>query len=174
VRISTIANMPAGSLGLAAYPEQNSACVGRAFESGINFFFFYSPGQKHFVKSLQRLVATHRNELIVASGSGSRTTSGLRAARHRIASIVGVEVLDIFFAEYINPNDHPAAIFDSGGVLDELQNWKAEGSIRYVGTSCHDRKPAKRLAEDPRVDLLMHRFNMAHHHRVESGGGAVV
>jgi aryl-alcohol dehydrogenase-like predicted oxidoreductase len=41
------------------------------------------------------------------------------------------------------------------------RKWKADGLIRYVGASCHDRALAKRLAEDPRVEILMHRFNMA-------------
>src|SRR5262249_39235212 len=34
--------------------------------------------------------------------------------------------------------------------------------IRYAGATTHDRQLARRLAEDPRVDVLMHRFNMAH------------
>jgi aryl-alcohol dehydrogenase-like predicted oxidoreductase len=46
--------------------------------------------------------------------------------------------------------------------LDELQQWKASGSIRFVGASAHDRQLANRLAKDSRVDVLMHRFNMAH------------
>ena len=69
--------------------------------------------------------------------------------------------MDIFFAEYINPGDDVKAIFGDGGVLDELQKWKADGVIRYVGATAHDRQLARRLAEDSRVDVLMHRFNMA-------------
>jgi aryl-alcohol dehydrogenase-like predicted oxidoreductase len=48
------------------------------------------------------------------------------------------------------------------GILDQLQQWKAEGQIRCVGASAHDRPLSKRLADDPRVDVLMQRFNMAH------------
>jgi aryl-alcohol dehydrogenase-like predicted oxidoreductase len=161
-RISSINGTYASSLGLAAYPDQDPKCVQRAFECGINYFFFYSPGSKLFTKALKRLAKEHRDEIILASGSGSRTASGLRAARRKITTVVGVEVLDIFFAEYIHPGDSTTSVFGSGGVLDELQKWKADGLIRYVGASCHDRKLAKQLAEDPRVEILMHRFNMAH------------
>jgi aryl-alcohol dehydrogenase-like predicted oxidoreductase len=159
-RISAISGTPVSSLGLAAYSDQDPNCVARAFEAGINFFFFYSP--KLFIKALKPLIDEHRDEIILAGGSGSRTPSGLRTARKKIATLAGVEVLDIFFAEYIHPGDNTAAVFGSGGVLDELQKWKADGLIRYVGASCHDRSLAKRLAEDPRVEILMHRFNMAH------------
>jgi len=34
--------------------------------------------------------------------------------------------------------------------------------VRFVGATAHDRSLARRLAVDPRVDVLMHRFNMAH------------
>jgi aryl-alcohol dehydrogenase-like predicted oxidoreductase len=34
--------------------------------------------------------------------------------------------------------------------------------VRFIGATAHDRSLAGRLAADPRVDVLMHRFNMAH------------
>jgi aryl-alcohol dehydrogenase-like predicted oxidoreductase len=86
----------------------------------------------------------------------------MQTARRKIFSAVGIEMIDIFFAEYIHPGDHASTVFGKGGVLDELQRWKADGKIRFVGATTHDRSLARRLAEDLRVDILMHRFNMAH------------
>src|SRR3954454_1547313 len=100
-RISSINGTFASSLGLAAYPDQDPDCVSRAFESGINFFFFYSPGSKAFIKALKPLIKENRDEIILACGSGSRTAGRLRTARRKIVTIADVEVLDIFFAEYI-------------------------------------------------------------------------
>ena len=160
--ITTLCGTPASLLGLAAHPAQNPQCIWRAFESGINFFFFYSPGHRLFVEGLKSLVRQRRGEMILASGSGSRSNKGLRAARQKILSAVGIESIDIFFAEYINPSDNVDAVFGNGGVLDELQQWKANGWIRFVGASAHDRNLANRLAKDARVDVLMHRYNMAH------------
>jgi aryl-alcohol dehydrogenase-like predicted oxidoreductase len=160
--ISTASGKPARVLGLAAHAEPSPGCIERAFEAGINFFFFYGPGHKGFVAELSPLVQSRREEMILASGSGARTVSGLKTARRKILAAVGLETIDIFFAEYINPSDDADAIFGNGGVLDELQQWKWDGRIRYVGATSHDRQLAKRLAEDARVDVLMHRFNMAH------------
>lgn len=134
----------------------------RARRGGINFFFFYGPGHRPFIEKLAALVRKQREEVIVATGSGSRKVSTLQAARRKLLALLGAETLDIFFAEYINPRDDPAAIFGAGGVLDELAQWKSDGAIRYVGATAHDRVLALRLATDPRVDVLMHRFNMAH------------
>jgi aryl-alcohol dehydrogenase-like predicted oxidoreductase len=149
-------------LGLAAHAEPSPGCIARAFDSGINYFFFYGPGHREFVAELRPLARSHRDDIILASGSGARTAGGLKTARRKILAAAGIETIDIFFAEYINPGDDVNAIFGDGGVLDELQRWKSDGRIRYVGATAHDRKLAKRLAEDARVDVLMHRFNMAH------------
>jgi aryl-alcohol dehydrogenase-like predicted oxidoreductase len=160
--IVTASGEPASILGLAAHPEQDPQCIPRAFERGINLFFFYGPGHKLFANELTALARRRRDDIIIGSGSGSRKASGLRTARRKILAAIGTETVDIFFAEYINPGDNVDAVFGTGGVLDELQRWKAEGAIRFVGASAHDRQLAKRLAEDSRVDVLMHRYNMAH------------
>jgi aryl-alcohol dehydrogenase-like predicted oxidoreductase len=160
--IVSIRDTPATSLGLAAHPQQEPRCIGRALESGINFAFFYSPGHKSFVDSLRPFLRDRREEIILASGSGARTRSGLRTALRKILSAVGTETIDVFFAEYVNPGDNQDLIFGPGGVLDELQQWKSDLRIRYVGASAHDRSLSRRLAADSRVDVLMHRYNMAH------------
>jgi aryl-alcohol dehydrogenase-like predicted oxidoreductase len=160
--IKSLAGESASRLGLAARPEQDVRCVRHAGERGINFFFFYGPTPGPFGEALVPLLRKRREELIVASGSGSRKPGTLRSARRKILDGLSMETLDIFFAEYINPSDDLDAIFSEKGVLDELVRWKAEGAIRYVGATAHDRTLARRLAADPRVDVLMHRYNMAH------------
>jgi aryl-alcohol dehydrogenase-like predicted oxidoreductase len=101
-------------------------------------------------------------QIIVATGNGSRKVAGLRAARRKLTALLGNGLLDVFFIEYVHPGDNPEVIFGKNGVLDELWAWKASGWVRFVGATAHDRSLARRLAADPRVDVLMHRFNMAH------------
>jgi aryl-alcohol dehydrogenase-like predicted oxidoreductase len=136
--------------------------VGRAFDGGINLFFFYGPGHASFVKQLALLTAKNRDEVIIATGSGARKEKSLLAARRKVQAVLDTGVIDVFFAEYISRNDDLELIFGGGGVLDQLQDWKASGWVRYAGVTTHDRELARRLAEDSRVDVLMHRFNMAH------------
>jgi aryl-alcohol dehydrogenase-like predicted oxidoreductase len=161
-KIASVAGIPASRLALAAHPEQDPRCIQRAFQAGVNFFFFYGPGHARFIAGLAPLVRKHRQEIIVATGSGGRQRRSLLAARRKIVAALGAETIDVFFAEYVNPADDDRTIFGEEGVLAQLQQWKAEGWIRYVGATTHDRNLARRLVEDPRVDLLMHRFNMAH------------
>lgn len=161
-RLTTLDGAPASCLGLAAGPKQDPPCVRRAFAGGINYFFFYGPGHTSFIDELAALVRRKREQIIVATGSGSRRIEGLRAARRKLAALLGIELIDVFFIEYVHPGDNPDVIFGENGVLDELQRWKESGWVRFVGATAHDRLLARRLAADPRVDVLMHRFNMAH------------
>src|SRR4051794_29538174 len=57
VRIARARNgTPASCLGLAAAPEQDPRCGRRAFAGGINYFFFYGPGNTSFIEELANLV----------------------------------------------------------------------------------------------------------------------
>lgn len=47
-------------------------------------------------------------------------------------------------------------------VLEEMQRLKAEGKVRVLGTSIHDRKRAGEIAAARSLDLLMIRYNAAH------------
>jgi aryl-alcohol dehydrogenase-like predicted oxidoreductase len=161
-RLTTLDGTPASCLGLAAAPKQDPRCVRRAFAGGINYFFFYGPGNTLFIEELAALVARKREQIIVATGSGSRRVAGLRTARRKLSALLGIELIDVFFIEYVHPGDNPDVIFGKDGVLDELCHWKESGWVRFVGATAHDRSLAARLAADPRVDVLMHRFNMAH------------
>jgi aryl-alcohol dehydrogenase-like predicted oxidoreductase len=161
-RLSTLAGASASCLGLAAGPKQDRRCVRRAFAGGINYFFFYGPGNTAFTEELAALIPRKREQIIIATGSGSRRIAGLRAARRKLTALLGIEVLDVFFIEYVHPGDDPDVMFGKDGVLDELRQWKERGWVRFVGATAHDRALARRLAADPRVDVLMHRFNMAH------------
>ncbi|HLN27869.1 MAG TPA: aldo/keto reductase [Gemmataceae bacterium] len=161
-RLTTLDGTPASCLGLAAGPKQDPRCVRRAFARGINYFFFYGPGNTSFIEELASLVPRKREQIIVATGSGSRRVAGLRAARRKLTALLGIELIDVFFIEYVHPGDNPDVMFGKNGVLGELRQWKESGLVRFVGATAHDRSLARRLAADPRVDVLMHRFNMAH------------
>src|SRR5688572_16387873 len=100
--ITTLRGKTASVLGLAAYPDQDPACIKGAFTGGINFFFFYGVGHREFIEGLQPLVSARRDDVILASGSGARTANGLKQARRKIFAAADIKALDVFFAEYVN------------------------------------------------------------------------
>src|SRR5262245_26803601 len=160
--ITSASGAAASRLGLAAGPQQDPRCVRHGASGGINYFFFYGPGYAPFIEQVALLARQRRDQIIIASGSGGRKRASLLAVRKKIFTALNTTYLDVFFSEYVMPADDLKSIFGHGGVLDELQDWKAAGCIRYVGVTTHDRTLARQLAQDPRVDILMHRYNMAH------------
>ncbi len=153
---------PAQPLGLAAYPGQPCTCVRVAHDAGVNLFFFYGPSHLKAFADLALLLRGSRGRVIVATGSGSRSTRGLERARRALCRQLGTDMIDVFVAEYVSHADDPAAVFGAGGVLDVLRGWRDAGLIRYVGASTHDAELGLRFVRDGRVDVLMLRFNMAH------------
>jgi len=107
--------------------------------------------------------------LLFVTGIGKRSSSprvreagevdALTWTRDRALKSLETDFLDVFYVEYVSP-DHSADAIDVA--LETLVEWKRDGTIRYVGASAHDRQIAGDLAETGKVDVLMHRYNMAH------------
>src|SRR5687768_1317232 len=66
-KITTLTGTVASSLGLAACPDRDHRCVGQSFDAGINYFFFYGPGDEPFNRGLRPLIKNHRDQVILAT-----------------------------------------------------------------------------------------------------------
>ncbi|NER24921.1 MAG: aldo/keto reductase [Symploca sp. SIO1C2] len=157
--IKTIKGQPASILGLGEKQAMDSSCAALAFEAGVNYFYFYDLSHKNLLNGLKPIVATDREQLLVTTGSNDRSLSNLQQYLDQVRSHLDLDVVDVFFAEYVNPSDDMAQI---EAIFDELWAWKEKGLIRYVGASTHNREIAQELLKSGRCELLMHRYNMAH------------
>ncbi|BAZ11190.1 hypothetical protein NIES4071_30160 [Calothrix sp. NIES-4071] len=149
----------ASILGLAAYPQTDTDCVRLAFDSGINYFFFYDSDNDSFLEGLKTLLTKQRNSVLVATGSEARDINTLRQYLEQVRRRLSTDFIDVFFIEYVSPNDD---VNDLRAVLDELESWKQQKLIRYVGASTHNHNIALQLIENKACDVLMLRYNMAH------------
>lgn len=147
-------------LGLAGHPDSDPRCVPAALEAGVNLFFFYNLGFTGLVDGLAGL--SGRRDVFVATGSESRDPAEVEDYLSQVEERLSTDSVDLFFAEYVHPGDDVDRLLDDDGVVGLLHRWKAEGRIRRVGATAHDRPLAKRLVDSGRIDVLMHRYNMAH------------
>ncbi|MDP6449380.1 MAG: aldo/keto reductase [Lentisphaeria bacterium] len=160
--LTTIAGTAIRRLGLAGNPDARDEIVRAAATAGINFFFFYDLSYSSMTTRLRSLLEQHREGVIVATGSESRDVSELRTCLTRTREALGIDTIDIFFVEYVCPADDMRRVLGTDGVVSELAAWRARGDIRYVGVSVHDRDLSIELLQSGRIDVLMHRYNMAH------------
>jgi len=162
MQITTLQNKPVARLGLASVPDKDMdpRIPGQAAAAGIDYFFFYNLSYTPFIEGLKPLLAEQRDSIAVATGSLHRDRDGLRSYLDQVRSALDTEVIDVFYAEWIRPDDDMAEVF--GKTLDELHRWKEQGIIRYVGASVHNRPLALELLASGKVEVLMQRYNMAH------------
>jgi aryl-alcohol dehydrogenase-like predicted oxidoreductase len=157
--IKTQTGKPASRLGFASQYTQDPTCIPAAFEAGINYFFDYQLPQEPMQSELQSLFSRHREAILYTVGSESRQVQTLRQQLQDIRQHLQLEVIDIFFAEYLSPTD---AADEIKATIEELYEWKAQGLIRYVGVTTHHRPTGLAMIEQRFCDVLMHRYNMAH------------
>ena len=147
-------------LGLAGNPNTDPRCVPAALEAGVNLFFFYNLGFTGLVDGLAPL--GRRRDVFVATGSESRDPAEVEGCLSQVEERLSTDRVDLFFAEYVHPGDDVERLLGDDGVVGLLHRWKTKGRIRYVGATAHNRPLAKRLVDSGRIDVLMHRYNMAH------------
>ena len=162
VKITTLLNQPVQRLGLAGNPNMEEGCVTAAYDAGINYFFFYNQSYPILINELKFLLRDNRESIVVATGSESRNLKTLNSYLNQIRRQLEVDTVDVFYAEYVSPGDDMETLLGAGGVFGELHRWKAEGRIRYVGATTHNRPMAVELIKRGHIDVLMHRYNMAH------------
>jgi aryl-alcohol dehydrogenase-like predicted oxidoreductase len=159
MHLETLNGQPASILGLAGSRGMDTSCVAVPFEAGVNYFFFYDLSHENLLNGLKPIVATQREQVLIATGSDDRDKGRLRQYLEQVRQYLDVDVVDVFFAEYVTHNEDIAQIW---AVLDELWAWKERGLIRYVGATTHNRAIALDLIKSDRTEVLMHRYNMAH------------
>ena len=130
--ITSLSGDRASRLGLAANPKQDPRCVRKAFQGGINFFFFYGPGYPQFIHELASLIHRQREAIILATGSGARRNRSLVRVRRKLLAALGAQTIDLFFAEYVNASDDEELVFGRGGVLLSLIFPASSDSARSV------------------------------------------
>ncbi|MGI0480899.1 aldo/keto reductase [Geminocystis sp. CENA526] len=158
-QITTLSGKKTSILGLGANPKMDLQCIFQAYQGGINYFFFYDSNSTHLLNECAKLAANYRQEIIIATGSEHRNIQDLESYRRNFCQLLNIEIIDIFFLQYIYHQDN---IVEIEKLLYHLHQWKKQGLIRYVGISSHDRDLAVKFLNSGKIDVLMHRYNMAH------------
>lgn len=162
VKLKTLAGKSVRPLGLAGSPDTQCGFASIAHGAGVNFFFFYGLNFGGMIDGVSRLVRERREDVFIATGTESRDPDEMRDYFDAVRQALAVDVVDLFFAEYVSPSDNIEHVLGNGGAIDEIWNWKNEGKVRYVGATAHSRPLSLQLIGSGRVQVLMHRYNMAH------------
>lgn len=142
-------------LGLASSFGLGGADVERAFERGVNLYYWGSMRRADFGRGLAAIAKKDRSSVVTVIQSYVRWPSGLGRSLGRALRALSLDYTDVLLLGWWNL-PVPDAILDAARALVD------KGKARYVMVSCHHRPTFVALAKDPRVDLLMLRYNAAH------------
>jgi aryl-alcohol dehydrogenase-like predicted oxidoreductase len=145
-------------LGLAASYWPGRKAVHYALDHGVNYFFAYG-WDRQMVRVLRDVPSSRRQEIVIATGAYNwlfRHSDIRRSLEKRLRQF-RTDYIDVFqFLGVLKPEHLPPR------VMDDLLRLRAEGKVRAIGISTHDRKLAGQLAAAGTLDTLMIRYNAAH------------
>ncbi|MGK3991773.1 aldo/keto reductase [Sorangium sp. So ce1024] len=142
-------------LGLASAYGISGRDVERAFERGVNFFYWGSYRTPEFGAALRRIGARDRERIRVVVQSYARWPSGIGKSLDKALRELGFDHADVLLLGWWNMPPRAS-------ILDAAAEVVRSGRARKLMISCHHRPTFPLLARDPRVDLLMLRYNAAH------------
>lgn len=148
-------------LGLAASYGIGGGEVERAFERGLNLFYWGAlrapvlPRAADFGQALKRIAARDRNKIVTVIQSYARSPRRVVSSIENGLRQLGLDYTDVLLLGWWNlpPPER---------LLDAAADMVHRGRARHIMISCHNRSNFPVLARDPRVGLLMIRYNAAH------------
>lgn len=109
-----------------------------------------------------RSLGARRREVSVAIQLSSRSAREARKELSRAQAELGTETIDVVTYYYVEHEDEWEEISAPGGAAEALEQAKANGIIRSIGVTSHQRSLCARMAESGRLDMVMSRYNAAH------------
>jgi len=142
-------------LGVASSYGIAGRDVERAFERGLNLFYWGSRRTPDFGRALKRIAGRARGDVVTVIQSYTRSPSRLAPSLEKALRELGVDHTDVLLLGWWNLPP-PERILAAAAELVR------RGRARHLMISCHHRPTFPALASDPRLGLLMVRYNAAH------------
>lgn len=140
------------------------------------FLFYYNPHRyADFMKGIRQISeATNaelaREDLFLVSGGTDRSKTGMEQRLLDALEYSGKKYLDMFVLEYVCSYEDENEILDA---ISIARSWIESGKLRYVAASTHSHRVGAWLGslrdenEQPLLDAMMLRYNMAHRSAAE-------
>jgi aryl-alcohol dehydrogenase-like predicted oxidoreductase len=143
------------ALGLGSSFGVGEHDLERAFERGVNYFYWGSIRKSWFGRGVKRLARGRREEMVIAVQSYTRVAALLRPSVERALRSLAIDYADLLILGWWNAPPPPR-------ILEAVERLRERGKIRHLLVSCHHRPAFAEHARRPAVGALMVRYNAAH------------
>jgi aryl-alcohol dehydrogenase-like predicted oxidoreductase len=138
----------------ASYGVSEKACR-KAFDMGVNYFFWGSVRTSGMGVAIRDIARTHREELVIVLECYARHPKLIGRSVEQ-----GLRKLEVGYADILLLGWHDK--IPRPGILDTVKRLKDEGLYRYLGISSHKRPLFQQYLEDGWYDVFHVRYNAAH------------
>jgi len=143
-----------GRLGMASTFGVPAAGVERAFEHGVNYFYWGTYRRRGFAEGLRHL-AGQRERFVLVVQSYARLASLVTAGLERALRHLGFDYADLLLLGLWGRRPPPR-------ILEACRRLKERGLVRFLGLSTHNRSLIPQLAPEPDFDVFHVRYNAVH------------
>lgn len=142
-------------LALGSSYGVGGADLERAFERGLNFFFWGLRRRGHFAEGVRSIAQKRRDEMVIAIQTYSRWAFPIEHSVDRALRGLGVDYVDLLTLSWWSDLP-PQRIVDAALAL------QASGKARHIMISCHHRPSFERMIRDRSYGAIMVRYSAAH------------
>lgn len=127
----------------------------RAFERGINYFYWGSRRRDMMADAIRHIARTRRDDLVVVLQSYARVGVAVRISIERALRSLRLGHAEVLLLGW--HNSEPAS-----RILDAAVELKRRGLVRHIALSSHHRPLFATLLDDDRIDIWHLRYNAVH------------
>ena len=144
-----------GRLGLgSSYGISRDSCL-RAFDLGVNYFFWGSARTEGMARAIRDLSPGHRDDLVVVVQCYVRFPSLIRTSVERALRTLGIEHADVLLLGWYDSAP-------SERVLRAVEELRERGLFRHLAISTHHRPLIAQMCRDTSVGAFHLRYNAVH------------
>jgi predicted aldo/keto reductase-like oxidoreductase len=137
-----------------------------AIDRGVNFLNWPgeadAPGGADGLSDAIATLGPRRESLVVCVQFGARRAADAAAELRTVLTTLRTDYVDVLTLYYVEHVDEWRQLRAAGGALDYLQRARADGVVRRIGVTSHQRRLAAEMAGTGLIDALMIRYNAAH------------
>lgn len=143
-----------GRLGVGSSFGAPAEALERAFEQGVNYFYWGTLRRKGFGEAIRSL-SRYRERLVVVLQSYSRVASLIGPSIECALRKLRLEHADLLLLGLWRQRP-------PGRILEAARRLKERGRVRFLALSTHRRPLVPQLAQDPDFDVFHLRYNAVH------------
>jgi len=137
----------------SSFGVSERACL-KAFDAGVNYFFWGSLRTERMASAIRRIAHQNRNEIVVVVQCYARALLIRRSLEAGLRKL-GLDHADILLLGW---HDDPPG----QRLLDTVEGLRSRGLFTCLGLSSHNRPLLGTLCSERRFDVLHVRYNAAH------------